>query len=576
MVKKQTIRVMQRGIAVAALLSAGSMAVAQTQPDAGAVLRENREAIVSPSRTVPQIQAPPEVRPAVGDTKIKVKVDRFTVSGNTVFTAEQLLELLAPVQGKELDFNELNKAAALISQYYRENGYFIARAYLPAQKLSDGVVDIAVIEGRLGKVTLQRAGETRLSDPLAEKIVTAAVVPGEPIRDLKLERGLMLLSDIPGMEVKSTIVPGATPGTADLMVEAKEGALITGSVDADNFGNRFTGTARAGASFNVNDPSGQGDQVAARFMTSGTGMRYGRVGYSLPVGDYGTKAGIAYSNMHYVLQKDFASLRANGTAGVTSIFAIHPFERSRYSNVYGSIGYDRKGIVDNQNGANSQDKRVNVFNAGLNGDRTDSLGRGGLTSWGVTGHFGNLDLGRNATAKTNDAAAAQSNGNYNKLTYNMARLQSVADQVTFYGSFSGQSAGKNLDSSEKFTLGGLGIRAYPIGEASGDSGYLMNLEARYAVPGIESGNLQLVGFVDHGGVTLHNNTWNGWTTTGQRNNYSLSGMGVGLNFQKVGAFTLRSSYAWKVGNNPGRDSNGKDSDGTNDSGRFWLQASAAF
>lgn len=576
MAKKQTIRVMQGGVAVAALLSAGSVAVAQTQPDAGAVLRENRESSVSPSRTVPQIQAPPEVRPAVGDTKIKVKVDRFTVSGNTVFTAEQLLELLVPAQGRELDFNELNKAAALISQHYRENGYFIARAYLPAQKLSGGVVDIAVIEGRLGKVTVQRSGETRLSDPLVEKIVTTAVTPGEPIRDLKLERGLMLLSDIPGMEVKSTIVPGATPGTADLMVEAKEGALVTGSVDADNFGNRFTGAGRIGASFNVNDPSGRGDQVSARFMTSGAGMRYGRLGYSLPVGDYGTKMGVAYSHMNYSLQKDFANLNANGNAGVASIYAVHPFERSRYSNVYGSIGFDRKSMVDNQSGANSQNKRINVVNLGLSGDRTDSLGRGGLTSWGVVGHVGDLDLGRNATAKNNDATTAQTNGSYQKLSYNVARLQSVADQVTFYGAFSGQLAGKNLDSSEKFSLGGLGVRAYPMGEASGDNGYLMNMEARYAVPGVDQGNLQLVGFVDHGGVTLHETTWNGWTTTGQRNNYSLSGVGVGLNFQKVGAFTLRSSYAWKVGNNPGRDTNGKDSDGTNNSGRFWLQASAPF
>lgn len=576
MAKKQTIRAVQRGVTVATLLSVGSVAIAQTQPDAGAVLRENREPSASPSRTVPQIQVPPEVRPAVGDTRIKIKVDRFTVSGNTVFPAEQLLDLLTSAQGKELDFNELNKVAVLISQFYRENGYFVARAYLPAQKLSGGVVEIAVIEGRLGKVTVQRSGETRLSDPLVEKVITTAAVPGEPIRDLKLERGLMLLSDMPGMEVKSTIVPGATPGTADLMVEAKEGALVSGGVDADNYGNRFTGVARVGASANLNDPSGRGDQLSARIMTSGTGMRYGRLGYSLPVGDYGTKAGVAYSHMNYSLQKDFASLNANGTAGVASIYAVHPFERSRYSNVYGSIGFDRKNILDNSGGSVSNDKRINVFNVGVNGDRTDALGRGGLTSWGVIAHAGKLDIRASSPANQTVESSAQTNGSYQKVTFNLSRLQSMTDQISLYAALSGQTANKNLDSSEKFTLGGLGVRAYPMGEAPGDSGYLMNLEARYAVPGVDYGNLQLVGFVDHGGVTLHDNAWAGWTTTGQRNSYSLSGMGVGLNFQKVGAFTLRSSYAWKVGNNPARDANGKDSDGTNDSGRFWVQASTAF
>ena len=39
-----------------------------------------------------------------------------------------------------------------------------------------------------------------------------------------------------------------------------------------------------------------------------------------------------------------------------------------------------------------------------------------------------------------------------------------------------QLSSKNLDSSEKFTLGGIGgVEAYPSGEASGDEGRKISL-----------------------------------------------------------------------------------------------------
>ncbi len=137
----------------------------------------------------------------------------------------------------------------------------------------------------------------------------------------------MLLNDLPGVEVKSTLVPGATPGTSDLVVETTEGALLTGSVDVDNYGNKYIGAVRAGATLHINDPAGLGDQIVVRGMTSGTGMRYGRLAYSLPVGNMGTKLGLAYSRMNYELRKEFAALNASGDASVASLFAVHPLIR---------------------------------------------------------------------------------------------------------------------------------------------------------------------------------------------------------------------------------------------------------
>ena len=141
---------------------------------------------------------------------------------------------------------------------------------------------------------------------------------------------------------------------------------------------------------------------------------------------------------------------------------------------------------------------------------------------------------------------------------------------------SGQLASKNLDSSEKFILGGTGVRASPQGEGAGDEGMLLNLELRYSLRGLQGpGDLQLLGFVDTGHVTLNKNTWTGWQPASLPNypdSYSLSGMGIGANYGKAGNFSLQTSYAWKLGNNPARDVHGQDSDGTAKTGRFWLQA----
>ena len=89
-------------------------------------------------------------------------------------------------------------------------------------------------------------------------------------------------------------------------------------------------------------------------------------------------------------------------------------------------------------------------------------------------------------------------------------------------------------------LGGWGVRAYPVGEAPGDEGYLFNLEGRYDLPGfISSATTQLVGFYDTGHVKLHKTLYTGWngSLANFPNSYQLSGMGLGLNFFKASSYS---------------------------------------
>ena len=567
---------LSQSLGLSFVLIATSALAQVTRPDAGSLMQPAAPP-AAPAKPVP-LDVQREVRPARATPGgVKVKVASFKISGNTVFDEAILKALLSDLVGKELDLADLYQAAGTISQYYRQRGYPVASAYLPAQEIASGDLEIAVVEGRLGTIKFARIGETRLAEWRAQELVAGAHFLGAPIRAQNIERGLMLLNDLPGVEVKSTLVPGATPGTSELMVELTEGALITGSVDADNYGNKYTGAVRAGTTVNINNPSGSGDQIIVRGMTGGAGMRYDRLAYNLPVGNLGTKLGLAYASTNYKLGGDFALLNASGGSTGASIFAVHPFIRSLNTNVYVTTTYDHKRLTDLLSNSNVADKSIKVFSIGLSGDIRNAVGGGGLSTAGLTLSRGELNLGN---FPGNDPETARTDGSYSKLSYNFSLLQRIDDSWSFYAGFSGQIAKKNLDSAEKFVLGGMGVRAYPQGEAAGDSGRLINVEVRRNLPGFEFGNFQLVGFIDIGLVTLHSDPWSGWQPVGRPNfpdSYSISGAGIGLNLYKAADFSLRSSLAWP-GNNPSADALGRDSDGTESktSVRFWLQVTKYF
>ena len=191
-----------------------------------------------------------------------------------------------------------------------------------------------------------------------------------------------------------------------------------------------------------------------------------------------------------------------------------------------------------------------------------------------------LDLSGSASSLESDAASARTNGGYTRFNLNLGRTQALPANFSLSVVGSAQISLNNLDSSEKFSLGGpSGVRAYPGGEANADEGYLVSAEIRYDIPPfISISNLQLFGFYDHGGViSLHKNNWSGWQGSNPdlSSHYDLDGAGIGLSVSQNGLFAIRANWAWKVGGNPG-STNGLDSNGKNDIGQLWLQGSFWF
>ena len=119
---------------------------------------------------------------------------------------------------------------------------------------------------------------------------------------------------------------------------------MSGSIDADNAGNRYTGENRLGATVSLNNPLGLGDVATFRSVTSGHGLNYGLLSYELQAGK--GRVGVSYSRLNYSLGKEFESLKANGTAEVASLYGIYPLIRSRDNNLYVRLGYDAKTFQD--------------------------------------------------------------------------------------------------------------------------------------------------------------------------------------------------------------------------------------
>ena len=543
-------------------------------PRAGDILQQQapkQELPVSPSTApvLPQVAPPKPALPP--STKVNVTVKDFRFSGNTVFSAAELRETVRDFIGKTLDFNGLNDAAGRVQRRYRERGYFLAVAYLPQQEIKDGIVEIAVLEGRLGQINLQVDPKTKLKESFARGILAAHLKTGDLITENSLERPLLLLRDLPDMEVTSELGPSKTQlGAADLTVKISESQRhFSGYVDADNWGNRFSGEYRVGINLNAGDLTGYGDLLSFRGFVTDESMKFGRLSYVIPLGHYGTRIGASATGFQYRLGKDpFASQGFNGEGQVYTLYALHPLLRTRNANLFVQGAAERKDIEDRIDLVGTKvDQTITNGKLGVVGDLRDRLMSGGLNSYSLTVTSGKLEI-EPADALTADQSANgfQTAGHFSKLNVEYRRLQRLTDQLNLLVAYAAQAANKNLTAAEKMALGGpTGVRAYPVGEATGDVGQIGTLELRYLVPRFQlfGGDLTLSTFIDHGQVKTSKNPVPADTTP---NNRSITGAGVGVSLGREGNFLVRVDIATPLDNEtPTSDSLKRDP-------RVWAQA----
>jgi len=551
---------MQRFLRFPQALLASTLALAAAQayaapPDAGQVSQDPRAPLAPAAPATPVLKVDKPTAGAVPEGGATVKLSTIALQGNTAFSSSALQALLADALGREQTFADLSRLAERITRHYRDAGYLVARAYLPPQQLDGGRLDIAVLEGRLGQVAVTN---TAALNPSA--LAALQQLPlNSPVQSQSLDQALLILADLPGTQIQSTLRPGQAVGASDLLVEVSRTRGFEGSADLDNFGSLYTGEYRVGSSLYWNNPLDRGDQLSLRVQASNDHLHYERLAYQLPLGTHATRIGVAVSNMQYRLGKDFKSLDATGSARIASAYLRQGLLRSVSANWYGQLQFDAKFLRD-EVGSMSTATRQNLHNlvAGLSGDWTDALGGAGNNGLQINATLGRLAL--DSASATLDAVSARSAGSFLKLETALQRNQALSRGLSLAVNLRGQLADQNLPSVEKISLGGSqGVRAYPQGEALGDSGWLASAELRWNLaPG-----WQLQAFGDAGGVRVSEQPW----LTGS-NHRRLAGAGLGASWATDRtAVTLTAAWATD------RESPTPQPDRQP---RLWAQASLAF
>ncbi len=550
-------------------LLASASALAQTPPDAGALQQQiDRERKTQlPPRTTPERPAEPAAMPAQSGVIATVKAFRF--AGNTLLSAEQLAPVVAAYLNRPLDYAQLQAAAAAVANAYREAGW-IVRAYLPKQDITEGIVTIQIVEAVFGSAHVEGDAAHRVALQQILNTIDAQQKTGQPVNAAALDRALLIADDLPGVIVAGSLREGARERETDLILKLADEPAINGDAALDNTGARSTGRGRLAANLSANSPFGIGDLISASAIVT-DGSDYLRLGFTAPLGTNGWRLGANGSALNYrLVAPEFKSLGAKGSSDTVGLEASYPLIRSRLKNLYFNASADHKNFDNQSSGATTTHYKVDTVNLGLAGNLFDNFGGGGANSASLTLTDGKLDLGGSPNQAV-DAATTRSAGHFTKLRYSVSRQQAVTEKLSGFASLSGQWANKNLDSSEKFYLGGSsGVRAYPSNEGGGAEGQLLTLELRWKL----IDNFTLTGFYDHGHVTVNHD--NGFHGAAALNGYSLKGAGLSLAWQAGNGPSLKASWARRIGDNPDPTATGNDQDGSLLKDRIWLTASLTF
>ncbi|MBF0256615.1 MAG: ShlB/FhaC/HecB family hemolysin secretion/activation protein [Gammaproteobacteria bacterium] len=546
---------------------------AQAQPpDAGALQQQQQQQTQRErERRLPQAQAPDAPAPlmptAPGDVQVEVKSFRFI--GNSLLTDAQLQPAVAPFSNRALDFAQLQAAAMAVAQVYRAAGW-VVNAYLPAQDIVNGQVSIQIVEARFGKLIAE--GEiSRMPQARALAPFTARQQPGDFLNSQKLDRALLIADDLPGVTLSASLRPGEQEQETDVLIKLADEPLLMGDASLDNHGARSTGEERLNLSTILNSPLGLGDRLVANF-THTQGSDYLQLLFNLPVGNDGWRLGASASIMDYdLITPEFRALDGYGRSSTLGLESLYPLIRSRQQNLYFYANLERKDFSNDANQARTSDYRVDNLGLSLFGNHFDNFGGGGANSGNLNLVFGRVDLDGSPNQAL-DAAGADTQGSFTKLRYQFSRQQAITPDLSLFGAWSGQQASKNLDSAEKFYLGGAyGVRAYPANEGAGSEAQMVNLELRQQLPK----GFNLAAFYDWGQVTQ--NVDDAFAGAPNPNRYELKGYGLSLSWQTPLGLNLNATWARRDGDNPNADPlTGRDQDGSLDRDRIWLSASIPF
>ncbi|MCP9915942.1 ShlB/FhaC/HecB family hemolysin secretion/activation protein [Cyanobium sp. ATX 6F1] len=435
----------------------------------------------------------------------------------------------------------------------------------PLQR-ADGVVVAPVVEARLGAVRIP-SNQAPISSNWAIATVLDAVGKGQPLRLDKLESALLKLGDLGGVQARAELQPGDIAGSTDVLLNLRATRQVQGELNLNNQSTIDTGPYQAQATLNLNGLAGRGEVLSLFTSYSGNvnwyGSRYAGTNVTLPLTPGGLNATGSVNWSDYRLLKDQAPFDYKGSFASGSVGLSQVLWRRPRQNLSWNVSAEVDHFTDEVLGYQYSNRTNWVGRFTLMGDNQDNLFGLGINSGLLTLSVGNLGLDGPFEAELDELGAAKA-GAWGKLFGLYRRYQMFRDSRWSVELFSqAQVAFNNLDTVEKMSLGWPnGVRAYPPGEALGDSGLSGQLTLRYQL----ASNLIAKGFVDGGYIWRWTSSFADGELPGQ---LGLWGPGLGLEWGTHGDLLASLDVAWPLGNNL-YSPTGNDVDGLNASVRVWV------
>ena len=440
-------------------------------------------------RITPSTPPAPLIRPRT-DTpsrlRAQVQVSAITFGETSLYTKAELQAIAQPYLKPRMSLAEIQEIAQHITERMRSDGYLLASAILPAQKVNEGVVRIDILEGKLESVRF--SGNGRYSEAFLKPYLDP--LTGAPaLTTAGLERGLLLLNELPGASARGTLSPGGNRGGASLDVEVGE-TRYKAAAGVNNYGSRELGRVRSDLALDIYNPLRLGDHANLRLINSSGGLLgLGRIAYDLALAP-GWRASFAVARVDYRVGGALSALELAGNSLTRDANLSYALVRTRTINLTWVAGVrdvrtDQRALGQSLGGAN-----VRVGYTSLTG--YTSYG-GGITS-GIATFASN--------GKSEPGPGTAGNGVRLKSEFDITHARPLPGDFEISQRVALALSPDTLPDTEKFSIGGPdSVRAFPIAQLRGDQGLLSvtELRRRFKVAGAQA----YIGvFFDHGIVQV--------------------------------------------------------------------------
>lgn len=418
--------------------------------------------------------------------RFMVREIRFTPS--EILSPQQLAELAAPYEGRQLSFADLQELIERVNAAYQAQRVVTAQAVLPAQDVSGGVVVIRLVEGRVGEIQLDGNASTR------DGFITRrlALKPGDLVDLPLLERDLIRFNRSNDVQLRAELQPGDAFATTDLLLSVEEPKRHSLRVTYDNSGSPSTGKWRGGLAYQNRSLLGFRDELSLSGSRS-LGQESYSIGYSIPINYSGGRLSLThYKDRIAVKRGELASLDLTGRSDGTILNLRQPIHFGERSRVDLMLGAKKRESSNWISGIFLQTTRTHDASVGLEWQAADTTG-----FW-----LGNYTI-------TSGRAKGAPRNNYTVGRGSLRRFHNLADGWSVRAGFNVQhSPNRLVPSSEQFMIGGeYTVRGFPMGSYAGDRGYVVNLELHQPVQTWQVERdlppLSVAGFLfaDHGQVS---------------------------------------------------------------------------